>query len=570
MVETPRCGRFFVGLLAFSLVTVLNSAEAKTHFHKWELKYAFKSPDCYKKLAVTINGDSPGPTIYAQQGDTIVVEVNNTLVTENVAIHWHGIRQRGTPWSDGTEGVIQCPIMPGDTFIYTFIVDKAGTYLYHAHYGMQLTAGLYGFIIVSVPDGVSQPFAYNYDETIMLKDWYHNSTYEQATGLSSIPFGWVGEPQSLLINGRGRFNCSLVDSGLCNATNPECSPYSLSVVAGLTYRLRIGSLASLSALSFEIENHSMTVVEADGNYVEPFETKNLYINSGETYSVLVTANQEATRNYWITTNVVGRKPSTPTGLAIWNYFPVPHDLTPPTDPTTGPLWNDTASQLSQSRALKAHHDYVQTPPDSERLIVLLNTQNLIDGRNRWSLNNRSLTFPATPYLIALKEGFTDAFDQNPPPDSYDREHYDIYSVAEYVSANASNAIYRIGFNTTVDIVLQNANTMTKDTSETHPWHMHGQDFWVLGFGDGKFNPLNDTENFNFADPIMKNTVPLYPYGWTALRFRADNPGVWIFHCHIEPHLFLGMGIVFEAGVEKVGELPKSIMGCGETKRLINP
>jgi FtsP/CotA-like multicopper oxidase with cupredoxin domain len=61
--------------------------------YDWEISYQHKSPDCFKKLAVTVNGEAPGPTIYATQGDTIVVTVHNKLETENTAIHWHGIRQ---------------------------------------------------------------------------------------------------------------------------------------------------------------------------------------------------------------------------------------------------------------------------------------------------------------------------------------------------------------------------------------------------------------------------------------------------------------------------------------------
>ncbi|KAK1351301.1 hypothetical protein POM88_054488 [Heracleum sosnowskyi] len=68
---------------------------------------------------------SRGPTIRATQGNTVIVELKNNLLTENVAIHWHGIRQIGTPWFDGSEGVTQCPILPGDTFTYEFVVDRA-------------------------------------------------------------------------------------------------------------------------------------------------------------------------------------------------------------------------------------------------------------------------------------------------------------------------------------------------------------------------------------------------------------------------------------------------------------
>lgn len=561
----------FVILCLLFLAAV--SVEARVRHHKWEVKYEYKSPDCFKKLSISINGKTPGPTIVAQQGDTIVVEVKNSLLTENLAIHWHGIRQIGTPWADGTEGVTQCPIVPGDTFVYRFVVDRPGTYLYHAHYGMQRQAGLQGMIRVLVPEGVVEPFSYDHDRSILLTDWYHKSTYEQATGLASLPFVWVGEPKSILIHGRGRFNCSTpsTDTTLCNATNPQCTPYSMTVVPGMTYRLRIGSLTALAALSFEIEGHNMTVVEADGHYVEPFVVQNLFIYSGETYSVLIKADQDPTRNYWVSTKVVSRDSTTPNGLGILNYYPNHPRRNPPTVPPPGPHWNDVAPRVAQSVAIKSHKNFIHAPPQtSDRVIVMLNTQNEVNGFRRWSVNNVSFNMPHTPYLIALKHNLLHTFEQIPPPDNYDHENYDIFNVSKNVNATTSNSIYRLKFNTTVDIILQNANTMIPSNSETHPWHLHGHDFWVMGYGNGKFNQSIDPKNYNLVNPIMKNTIPVHPYGWTALRFRADNPGVWAFHCHIESHFFMGMGVVFEEGIEKVGKLPTSIMGCGESKRFLRP
>ncbi|CAN0901902.1 L-ascorbate oxidase [Linum grandiflorum] len=292
----------------------------------------------------------------------------------------------------------------------------------------------------------------------------------------------------------------------------------------------------------------MTVVEADGNYVEPFETASLYVYSGETYSVLVKADQPPTRNYWITTSVVARKPSTPQGIAILNYYP------------------NHPRRLEQSRAFKARKGYVHEPPrEPDRVIQLLNTQNKVNGKFKWALNNLSLTLPTTPYLVAFKRNLKGVFDQNPPPDKVDMSNYDIYSVAENVNTTLSSRIYRLEFNSTVDVVLQNANTMTPNNSEAHPWHLHGHDFWVLGYGEGKYDPTRDKERYNLVDPVMKNTVPLHPYGWTAIRFRANNPGVWFFHCHIESHFFMGMAVVFEEGSWMVGRLPSSVMGCGKTK-----
>ena len=91
----------------------------------------------------------------------------------------------------------------------------------------------------------------------------------------------------------------------------------------------------------------------------------------------------------------------------------------------------------------------------------------------------------------------------------------------------------------------------------------------MGYGTGKFNMSTDPKKYNLVNPIMKNTVAVQPYGWTALRFRADNPGVWAFHCHIESHFYMGMGLAFEERVDKVGRLPSSIMGCGDTKAVLH-
>lgn len=320
-----------------------------------------------------------------------------------------------------------------------------------------------------------------------------------------------------------------------------------------------------------MQGHKLTVVEADGHYVNPFVVRNLNVYSGETYSVLFTADRDASRNYWMAVHVVSRRPGTPPGTAVLNYYPNHPRRTPPTVPPAGPLWNDTNYRVQQSIALsRSHPDYIHPPPaTSDRTILLLNTQNRVEGRTRWSLNGVSHDLPHTPYLIALREGLRHAFDQTPAPESYDYESYNVSSAPPpNLNATISTSIYRLKFNSTVDLVLQNANSLSNvSDSETHPWHLHGHDFWVLAYGDGKFDPRRDTSKFNLVDPIMKNTVALHRFGWTAIRFRADNPGAWAFHCHIEAHFFMGMGVVFAEGVDRIGRLPTSIMGCGDSKFL---
>lgn len=147
-------------LISSCIISVLLQAASasKTRHFKWEVGYIYASPDCNEKILMGINGQFPGPTIRAKAGDTIHVELKNTLHTEGVVIHWHGIRQvgikgfrartetrnpvgadvhawfqsvlslrvgqLGTPWADGTASISQCAIDPEETFVYRFRVEK--------------------------------------------------------------------------------------------------------------------------------------------------------------------------------------------------------------------------------------------------------------------------------------------------------------------------------------------------------------------------------------------------------------------------------------------------------------
>lgn len=177
---------------ASSLASIMG---ARVRQYEWEVEYMYGWPDCKEGAVMGINGQFPGPTIRAQVGDTIAVAVTNRLSTEGVVLHWHGIRQKGTPWADGTASISQCAINPGETFEYRFRVDKAGTYFYHAHYGMQRSAGLYGPLIVELEDGKREPFHYDGEFNLLLSDWWHQSSHLQELSLSSKPFRWIGEPK---------------------------------------------------------------------------------------------------------------------------------------------------------------------------------------------------------------------------------------------------------------------------------------------------------------------------------------------------------------------------------------
>lgn len=558
-------------LLSLSLIEASSGNGKKNdesrHFYKWEVEYMFWSPDGVENVVMGINGQFPGPMIRAKAGETIHVELTNKLHTEGVVIHWHGIRQIGTPWADGTASITQCVINPGETFTYRFTVDRPGTYFYHGHYGMQRSAGLYGSLIVDVAEG-REPYYYDDEFNLLLSDWWHESVHHQEVGLSSNPFRWIGEPQTLLINGRGQYNCSLAakytQGNECKLNGGEqYAPYILHVRPNKTYRLRIASTTALASLNLAIGGHKMIVVEADGNYVQPFETDDLDIYSGETYSVLIKTNQ-IIKNYWVSIGVRGREPHTPQALTILNYFPNSVKKLPDSSPPVTPKWNDYAHSKAFTNKILARMGTKQPQQKFDRRIILLNTQNKMNGFTKWSINNVSLSLPATPYLGSMKHGLKNGFDQKDPPENYP-EYYDVMKPPVNPNTTIGNGVYKLDFNKTIDVILQNANALSKDVSEIHPWHLHGHDFWVLGYGEGKFTN-NDEKKFNLKNPPLRNTAVIFPYGWTALRFVADNPGVWAFHCHIEPHLHMGMGVVFAEGIERVGEIPHEALACGLTGR----
>ncbi|KAI3848169.1 hypothetical protein MKX03_029468 [Papaver bracteatum] len=570
-------------------------ASAEVQSYEWDVEYMYWKPDCVESLVMGINGEFPGPTIKAKAGDTILVKLNNKLHTEGVVIHWHGIRQLETPWADGTAAISQCAINPGDSFLYNFTVDKAGTYFYHGHYGMQRSAGLYGSIVVDVADGQKEPFAYDDEFTILLSDWYHQSVHKQEVGLSSKRFRWIGEPQSILMNGKGQFGCSfgakfVNNSELCSEDiDEQCKPEVFSVHPNKVYRVRIASTTSLASLNFAIENHTMTLVEADGNYIRQKQVDSLYLYSGDTYSVLIKTNQDPS-NYWISANQTARKPPLPPpGLTILNYKSKPAD-TPLSPLPSSPEWNDFAESKSFANkilALQSDKLTIPKPPTSfDRRIFLLNTQNNnsgyikcraaqrvgLAGMDRicaplikWSINNVSLVLPTTPLLGSLKFGLQNGFDSKKPAENYP-SNYNIMEPPVNPSSKSGSGVYKFDYGKTIDVIIQNANALAPDTSEVHPWHLHGHDFWVLGYGEGKFS--SDSSKLNLENPPLRNNVFLFPHGWTSIRFVTDNPGVWPFHCHIEPHLHMGMGIVFAEAVNRIKTILDGVLECGLTMKII--
>jgi iron transport multicopper oxidase len=101
----------------------------------WNITYVTASPDGYARRFIGINGQWPNPAITGTIGDTLKINVVNGLGDQYTSIHFHGISQQNTTFEDGPVGVTQCPISPGQSFVYQFRFLQTGTYWYHAHIG---------------------------------------------------------------------------------------------------------------------------------------------------------------------------------------------------------------------------------------------------------------------------------------------------------------------------------------------------------------------------------------------------------------------------------------------------
>jgi hypothetical protein len=97
------------------------------------------------------NGTSPGPTIEAVEGDRVRIFVTNTL-PEVTSIHWHGLLVPSG--MDGVTGLTQPPIGVGKTFLYEFVLQRSGTFMYHPHADemVQMAMGMMGMFIVHPKD----------------------------------------------------------------------------------------------------------------------------------------------------------------------------------------------------------------------------------------------------------------------------------------------------------------------------------------------------------------------------------------------------------------------------------
>ncbi|GMN23857.1 hypothetical protein TIFTF001_000304 [Ficus carica] len=514
------------------------SVECMVRHYKFNVVLKNSTKLCSSKQIVTVNGKYPGPTIYAREDDTLLIKVVNH-VQYNLSIHWHGIRQLRTGWADGPAYITQCPIQPGQQFLYNYtITGQRGTLWWHAHI-LWLRATVHGAIVILPKRGVPYPFPKPHTEKVLvLGEWWKSDV--EAVINEALKSGLAPNVSDAhTINGLPG-----------PVSNCPSQGHSLPVEAGKTYLLRIVNAALNEELFFKIAGHQLTIVEVDAVYTKPFKTDTIVIAPGQTTNVLVTADRNA-GEYSVIASPFMDAPiavDNKTATATLHYSgtlsssrtiltaPPPKNATSIASKFTNSLRSLNSEKYPARVPLKIDHSLLFTVG-----LGINPCKTCVNGsRVVADINNVSFVMPKTALLQAhffnISGVFTDDFPGKPPvPFNYTGTQ------ATNFAATTGTRLYRLAYNSTVQLVLQDTGLITP---ENHPIHLHGFNFFVVGTGLGNFNPNKDQNKFNLVDPVERNTVGVPSGGWTAIRFRADNPGVWFMHCHLEVHTTWGLKMAF--------------------------
>lgn len=492
----------------FLFALSLSWVNAATHIFNWTTGWDYHNVDgIADRPVMTCNGEFPWPDVRVQKGDNVQIYLTNGFNNSNTSLHVHGLFQVGTNQMDGPPGVTQCPIAPNDTFLYNFTVsDNAGAYWYHSHTSGQYEDGMRGAFIID--DGENnENFPYDYDEEVVLQigEWYDRTVDVLLGDFLNLnnPTGAEPIPQNLIIN---------------NTRN-----LTWEVQPDTTYLLRILNTGGFVSQYFWIEDHNMTVVEVDGVTTEQNSTDMLYITVAQRYTVLIHTKNDTTQNFAIMQKFDDTMlDKIPNGLEL---------------NATSFLVYNTDAAMPEQNYVDSIDDYLDdfylVPYNKQELLgdpdytITLDVMmdNLISGVNYAFFNNITYSAPKVPTLMTALSAGEDA--TNP-----------------YVYGTNTNT-FVLAKDEIVEIVVNN-----QDTGK-HPFHLHGHAFQSILRGPTYDDALgwtpqsyDDSDHAAFPEyPMIRDTLYVNPQSNFVIRFKADNPGVWFFHCHIEWHLLQGLAIV---------------------------
>ena len=524
------------------------------------------------RMATTINGSLPGPTLRWREGDTVTIRVTNRLAVDT-SIHWHGILLAFD--MDGVPGISFRGIAPGETFVYRFKVQQSGTFWYHSHSNMQEQTGMYGAIIIDPADG--DPLRADRDYVVQLSDWSDEDPMRILTKLKAqsdyYNFNQLTAADFFRDVSRAGLQDALAKRKMWNEM--RMSPTDLADVSGYSYtflmngiapagnwtglfrhgenvRLRFINSGAMTFFDVRIPGLKMTVVQADGQNVEPVTVDEIRIGVAETYDVIVSPQDDA---YTIFAQSMDRSGfargtlATHAGLTA----PVPEpDARPqlsmadmmgamggggmagmdhgsPAGMDHGGMAMDHsmhggmamdhsmhAAGAMQPASSTVRHARTEYGPSTDMRVDMPRT-NLDDpGVGLRDNGRRVLTYADLRTLGG-------PIDPRGPEREIElhltgnMERY-VWSLDGLEFGRSTPVHFRYGER--LRVILHN------DTMMTHPMHLHGM--WSeLESAAGEFQ-------------VRKHTINVQPAQRLSFLVTADALGRWAWHCHLLLHMDMGM------------------------------
>ena len=554
-------------------------------------------------MAKTINGTVPGPLIRLQEGQTITFNVINRL-KEDTSIHWHGLIL--PPDMDGVPGVSFAGIKPASTFTYHYPIRQSGTYWYHSHSRGQEQLGVYGPIIIDPVE--PEPYQYAREYVVMLSDWTFESPEAVFANLKKLSnyynFQKRAAPEFLTDIGRkdlwstlqsylmwDRMRMDPTDfadvSGyaytyLMNGLSPE-SNWTGHFRPGERVRLRIINAGAMTFFDVRLPDLSMTVIQADGQNVQPVMVDELRIGPAETYDVIVNPTED--RAYTLFAETMDRS-----GYARGTLTPRAGMSAPLPKRRPRPLRTmsdmgmsmegmsmagmdmERMNKPSRERHTSSTHESMtmlgnpdtgqihdmdklsKTPKDDSSHSTIPGVEPVSHGPDHHGTGNQAVAEYSQNHSGVPGRGlenndrrvlvYTDLKSLTPYPDQRKPEreielhltgHMERY-MWSFDGKKFSEAKDPIQFRFGERLRL----TFVNDTMMEHPLHLHGM--WMhLENGTGAYLP-------------RKHTVIVKPAERLSVAITADAPGQWAFHCHLLFHMEAGMFRIVEV-VDQVREMP---------------
>lgn len=466
------------------------------------------------RLVIAINGIFPGPRVEVYENQEIEITVVNTFHTDSVTIHFHGIHQQNTPWMDGVAFITQCPILPGQRFVYKFKAYPPGTSFYHAHIGDQRSMGLYGPFIVRKRD--VEPIN---EIIVALQDWNHKMDAETAylrmiteqydfsipdsikviPTTASVDGGMFSrfEFQSGLVNGKGRY---WMNENMHNKSPLE----RFKVRTGDLYRFRVIGAMTLYPMRVYIEGQTLSLRSSDCFNLENKAVNSIIVHPGERYDFIVQFQESAIsqKEYLLIAETIeipkshpGKYHAAEAVIEIVNYAGQPN-LVPPnnkvetcTSESECKVFNcpygNTGTDI---RSCLNYNDVSNTDPYRDPLKVIGQSVDRelffnfafpgFPGNTPGSVNGRAFVPPTSPLLTQPKNLLTQC----------DKSMCGNGQICEctYMVDIPSNAVIQMIF-----------TNIGNGSGWSHPVHLHGQSFFVMKVGLGKYQ-LIVTLTFSFS------------------------------------------------------------------------